>query len=260
MENKFGKLSRLHLVAVKKNQKTILEEVAFTAPFKIMRPYYEKKDTMTVMQQTASAGIMAGDRQEIDITVLSGAKMELVSQAFEKIHKMNEGFAERKTLIHVSADSSLRYMPLPVIPFSGSDFRSEQTVYLEDDTAKFIFQEVISCGRVAHGEQFGYKAYKNRISIYKKNHLVYLDNTNFTPCNLKMDGYGMYEGYTHLASMIIVNHVVDDGTIGRIRSILDEEEGAEGGVTLTASGDLVIRILGRSADQLMKLMTNISID
>lgn len=70
MNNQFGKLSKLHITTAYKEGKTIMEDVSFTAPFKIMHPFYEKKDFMTVMLLTASAGIMAGDRQEIDILSL----------------------------------------------------------------------------------------------------------------------------------------------------------------------------------------------
>jgi urease accessory protein len=93
MENQFGKVSKLQLTAEKKENRTILGDVSFTAPFKVMRPFYEKEDFMTVMLLTASAGIMAGDRQEFTIRVGEHAKMEFVSQSYEKIHQMKEGCA-----------------------------------------------------------------------------------------------------------------------------------------------------------------------
>ena len=64
-ENQFGKLSEFYLTAAYRDGRTVMEDVSFTAPFKVMHPFYEKKDVMTVMLLTASAGIMAGDRQEI---------------------------------------------------------------------------------------------------------------------------------------------------------------------------------------------------
>ena len=46
MENKFGKVSRVSICAGKKDGKTILEDVSFTAPYKIMTPF-EKENGMT---------------------------------------------------------------------------------------------------------------------------------------------------------------------------------------------------------------------
>ena len=49
MVNKFGKTSKLMIKARFNNEKTVLEDVAFTAPFKIMKPFYENQDLMTIM-------------------------------------------------------------------------------------------------------------------------------------------------------------------------------------------------------------------
>ena len=43
------------------------------------------------MPLCASAGIMAGDSQEFSYHVKEGADLEVLSQSFEKIHKMDEG-------------------------------------------------------------------------------------------------------------------------------------------------------------------------
>ncbi len=88
-----------------------------------MRPFYEKKDFMTVMLLTASAGIMAGDRQEWDLLVRENAKLEFVSQAYEKIHRMEDGWAERHVHITVEPGGCLYYTPLPTIQFEGTDVR-----------------------------------------------------------------------------------------------------------------------------------------
>ena len=42
MDNKFGKISRISACAALKDGKTILEELSFTAPYKIMMPLRER--------------------------------------------------------------------------------------------------------------------------------------------------------------------------------------------------------------------------
>lgn len=98
-ENKFGKLSRLSLRTGIRKGKTILEDVAFTAPYKIMNPFPKKDGGISVMPLCASAGIMEGDRQEFDFSVTEGTNLEFLSQSFDKVHKMKEGKAVR----HVKA-------------------------------------------------------------------------------------------------------------------------------------------------------------
>ena len=59
--NQFGKISRLELTAaLSRGGKTFLQDSFFTSPFKVMKPF-ESGGAITVFQQSASAGILAGD-------------------------------------------------------------------------------------------------------------------------------------------------------------------------------------------------------
>lgn len=258
MENQFGKLSKIHITAAPKDGKTIIEDFSFTAPFKIMHPFYEKKDRMTVMLMTASAGIMAGDRQEFGIHVKEGASMEFLSQSYDKIHRMKEGCAERHTILAVESNAALFYTPQPVIPFGGSDYRSEIEVELADETSRFIFSEVLTCGRSAHGEEFEYTRFQNRISVYQNGRIVYRDNTLYEPRYTDMRGFGMYEGFTHLANLLICNEPKSDDWVTAVREKIDAADRMEGGVTRTAMGHIVIRILGMSGQKLTEMMKEIT--
>ena len=84
--NNFNRISELKIKAsLNSAGKTVLEDQFFTAPFKIMKPFARDDGGITVYQQSASAGIMAGDQQKHDFFVNDGATLELVSQSFEKI-------------------------------------------------------------------------------------------------------------------------------------------------------------------------------
>ena len=60
-ENPFGKLSRLLIRVCEKDGVTVSQDVFFTAPFKLMRPFPIEKGGLRYMQMAASAGIMEGD-------------------------------------------------------------------------------------------------------------------------------------------------------------------------------------------------------
>lgn len=250
MDNQYGKVSKLYLAAAYKDGKTVLEDVSFTAPFKMMHPFYEKKDVMTLMPIAVSAGIMAGDRQEMEIRVGERANVEVVSQSYEKIHRMDEGCAKKDVRISVGRHASLHYMPLPVIPFAGSDYRGTLEVELEDETSQFVLREILCGGRISHGEAFAYRRFQNRVRICQNGRIVYLDNACYEPSRMDMQGFGMYEGFTHLANLVICNQQKSQEWIRKTRELLDDAKEMEGGVTQTSAGHLVVRILGRSADQL----------
>ena len=54
--NAFGKTSKVFLKAENKNGKTILEDVHFTAPYKIMRPFEKKDGSIEVMLMQPQPG------------------------------------------------------------------------------------------------------------------------------------------------------------------------------------------------------------
>ena len=115
MDNKFGKISRISACAALKDGRTILEDLSFTAPYKIMMPFEKENGGIQIMPLCASAGIMAGDSQEFSYHVKEGADLEVLSQSFEKIHKMDEGSAARTIEVQVDKNATLYYYPQPVI-------------------------------------------------------------------------------------------------------------------------------------------------
>ncbi|MFR1215148.1 MAG: urease accessory protein UreD [Acutalibacteraceae bacterium] len=61
------------------------------------------------MMQTASAGILKGDTQELNFDIRDNASMELVSQSYEKLHKMDGGNARRDCTIKVGKNALFKY-------------------------------------------------------------------------------------------------------------------------------------------------------
>ena len=240
-ENKFGKTSEVRLETELRDGKAVLSDAFFTAPFKVMLPFYLREDFMQVMVLSASAGIMEGDVQKFDIHVNPGTSLEYLSQAYEKIHKMKEGMARRETRIVVEPDAYLKYAPLPTIPFKDSAFENHLEIELKEKTSRLLFQEILSCGRAACGEAFAYRFYHNR----------------YDPKLFEMSGTGMYEGFTHLLNLVFFNIEKSESWMSEVRELLDETPEIEGGVTRIASGDAAVRILGRGSEPLLKISEKI---
>ena len=188
MENKFGKISRITACAALKNGKTILEDLSFTAPYKIMAPFEKENGGIQIMPLCASAGIMEGDSQEFSYHVKEGADLEVLSQSFEKIHKMDEGSASRTISVQVDPHAVLYYYPQPVIPFAQSSFTSTMTIHLADETSRLFLLEIISCGRNAHEERFQYRRFASKVQIFRGQKLIYRDNTCYLPIRCRWKG------------------------------------------------------------------------
>ena len=289
MDNKFGKVSRISACAALKDGKTILEDLSFTAPYKIMTPFEKENGGIQIMPLCASAGIMAGDSQELSYHVKEGADLEILSQSFEKIHKMDEGSASRTIEVQVDKNAALYYYPQPVIPFAQSAFDSKMTIHLEDETSKLFLLEIISCGRNAHEERFQYRRFSSKVLLYRGEKLIYRDNTRYEPDKMPMEGIGLYEGYTHMANLFLSKLCNRDNVDGgketnidgmdikkqmnssgtgrtsdrtaelqeKIWQILDEDSEIDGGVTRLTTGDLALRIFGHRAQKLQQIAEKI---
>ena len=252
MENKFGKISRITACAALKNGKTILEDLSFTAPYKIMAPFAKENGGIQIMPLCASAGIMEGDSQEFSYHVKEGADLEVLSQSFEKIHKMDEGSASRTISVQVDPHAVLYYYPQPVIPFAQSSFTSTMTIHLADETSRLFLLEIISCGRNAHEERFQYRRFASKVQIFRGQKLIYRDNTCYLPDQMPMEGIGMYEGYTHMANLFLSRTEYADTLLNEIREILDGDPEIDGGATTLSGGDLAVRIFGHRAQKLQQ--------
>lgn len=255
--NKFGKQSEFHMRAVEQEGETILQEIHFTAPYKLMSPFKNKDGSIQVMMLSASAGIMEGDEQEFIFQIESGAKVEFISQSYEKIHKMQEGCARRMTKVSVSSGAEFHFCPQPTIPFADSAYSSETKIYLADENACFTMSEILSCGRYAGGEFFQYRFYHNRVKIYRGEKLIYLDNTRYEPKKYQMEEVGMYENYTHLANVFLTANKVSADFEAQVTEYLENEPDVEGGITRLASGDYTLRILGKRAQKLEEICKNV---
>ena len=285
MDNKFGKISRISACAALKDGRTILEDLSFTAPYKIMMPFEKENGGIQIMPLCASAGIMAGDSQEFSYHVKEGADLEILSQSFEKIHKMDEGSASRTIEVQVDKNATLYYYPQPVIPFAQSAFDSKMMIHLEDETSKLFLLEIISCGRNAHEERFQYRRFSSKVLLYRGEKLIYRDNTRYEPDKMPMEGIGLYEGYTHMANLFLSKLCNRDNVDGgketnidgmdikkqmnssgtertaelqeKIWQILDEDSEIDGGVTRLTTGDLALRIFGHRAQKLQQIAEKI---
>lgn len=260
MNNKFGKVSCIHACAAFKDGKTILEDLFFTAPYKIMMPFEKENGGIQIMPLCASAGIMAGDSQKFSYHVKEGAELEVLSQSFEKIHKMDEGSATRTIEVQVDKNATLYYYPQPVIPFAKSAFDSKMTIHLENETSQLFLLEIISCGRNAHEERFRYRRFSSKVVLYREDKMIYRDNTCYEPDKMPMEGIGMYEGYTHMANLFLSkkrNADKNSELQEKVWELLEENQEIDGGITRLTSGDFALRIFGYRAQKLQQIAEKI---
>lgn len=258
MENNFYKPSVVHLKASHRNGKTVLSDVYFTAPYKIMNPFYKNGDYMTIMCMSSSSGIMAGDILEFTFDVEEDAHLEFISQSYERIHKMEEGHATRIMQAKVAKNALFYYNPLPTQPFKDSAFENICNVHLEDKSSVFIMKEILTGGRISRGEKFAYRFYHNLVNIYVQEKLLYRDNTRFHPDTMDLDSLGVHEGYTHLGTLLLVHVGSNRDWVSLAREEIAKDTRIDGGVTEIEDGTALVRVLGTQSEHLEQILDRIA--
>lgn len=259
MNNQFYKPSILRIHATKKADKTVLKDVFFTAPYKIMNPFYRNDDFMTIMCMSSATGIMDGDLQEYEFTLDEGAKFEFISQSYEKIHRMLSGKASRTTKIDIKKNACFYYNPLPTQPFKDSAFESVVHVQLEDSSSSFIMKEIITGGRVSRGECFDYTFYHNLVEVCMGDTIIYRDNTRFNPSIMDLHSLGMHEGYTHMGTLLLFHVNKTSAWCKEVQTYLDSLPSIEGGVTRINPTSYAIRVLGYQGEKLEQVLNKIMV-
>ncbi len=247
--NFFGRISRLSLTLSPGK----IRELSFTAPFKVLRPFHEGS-FLQIMVARVSAGIMAGDQQEIGICLEDDTRAEFLSQSYEKIHRMDGGEAVRTGKISVGRRSTLYYAPLPVLPFADSAFRSSFTIHLAEESSRMFYSDVLACGRAARGERFAYRLYGSRVRVYRGENLIYADHLRMETQTKEIspEGFTAYEGYTHFGTYLFFGFPLEEQ---QLRELAAEQLSPEClfGVTRLASGDCCLKALAQGSEPLVRL-------
>lgn len=234
-------MSSLYIKAENRSGRTVISDCKFTSPLKIAKPFY--RDGFTeIMMMTASAGMLEGDFYDIGIDVGGNASLKFTGQSYTKLFKSDKTGSAQRVNINVERGGQLLYFPRPVIPFAESVHRAETEIHL-DSGSKFAMCDIVSCGRTAMNENFLFKSYSSRTSVFIDGKLVFLDNMRLVPAEINLSGIGFFEKYSHMGMMY---------AYGYSSVNFPKISGVEAAMSNAAEG-ICIRAAANSADIIYKL-------
>lgn len=259
--------STLHIETEVKYGKTLIKDMYFTAPYKIMSPF-EQGRHIDIVVMSASAGMLSGDSFEGDYLFGRDSDVNYTSQSYEKVFCSVEKATTRKNHIIVEENARVVFLPYPVIPFAGSDYKSQTIIRLSEQSS-FAYGDIFTCGRAGMGEVFKMKSYQSRTRIYVGNKLAFADYTKIVPELLDYKAMGMWEKYTHSGLLYLYCGKNDVGQeqecrnrqaecMNGIRKVIEKKDFAAG-VTACECG-IVVRILAMSGDEIVQFFKKIADD
>lgn len=230
--------------------RTVLAERFQKSPLQVMRPLYIDpvlREMPTVYVMSTGGGIVGGDRLDMDVRVSAGAHALVTTQAANRVHRMDVGYATQNVALTLGAGAVCEWLPDPLIPYGGSRFQQRLRAEVPDD-AVLIAADVLTAGRVARGESWDVDAYVSAVEISRPDGtLLAVDTTHITRDEA---GHPLVTGD---ADAIGTLFVVAPGPAEELAAVMREAADAAGSVrcgvsTLPDGCGAWLRVLGRGQE------------
>ncbi|ENN89870.1 urease accessory protein UreD [Rhizobium freirei PRF 81] len=170
---------RGHLAAKSLGGRTRLAELFQEGAAKIRLPETFDSSMEAVIINTAG-GLTGGDRMDWSIVAGPGTRIDVTTQACEKIYKASSDTAEVGTSISVGSGARVDWLPQETILFERASLSRRLDVEL-DETAEFLAIEAILLGRKAMGEAMAEGLFRDRWRIRRSGCLIHAEE-------LRLDG------------------------------------------------------------------------
>ncbi len=168
---------------------TRLDRKAYRTPIHISKPYWDGSCLLlNVMSPTA--GLLEGDRVDVDVNTLSGASLSISNPTALRIHKTNTDTSSWTQRFHVESGGFLEVNPEWTILQAESRFEQRTRIEL-DPGGRLFFIEAIAPGRIAHGECFTFHSFKNRFELLYDNQLAALERSAIEPAKETHSGWNI---------------------------------------------------------------------
>ncbi|WP_188502763.1 urease accessory protein UreD [Pontibacter amylolyticus] len=244
-------ISQLSIVAGFREKKSYLVDAFFTRPFRVANVgQYKTDDDLYLMVMSSSPGLLDNDQYAISIKLEAGARLQLQSQAYQRLYRMQTG-AIQNMKIMLEPGCAFSYVPHPVVPHQNSKFEGHTTIYLQEG-CELLLSEIITCGRKHSGEAFLFTSFQNLTEVYYKQKLILKDNVLLQPRQVPPGTIGQWEGYTHQGTLVYLNTGEQPVQVylEKVQQIVAAEKGVFFGLSQAAINGFVLRILGHGGEQL----------
>jgi urease accessory protein len=197
-------------------------------------------------------GLFEGDSAEVEVSLRQGAHLYLTTQAATKVYPAEHGQVTRQLIrLRIASGAILEYFPLPLIPFARALYVQEMAIQVEPG-GMCLVAEVLAPGRVARGERFAYHLVRSRVEGWVDDRLALFEQIILQPEQGSYAGLGVLDGHPYVASLYVLTSQVLDQWIPGWNRRLTEPYGGYVGVTALAHGGLVVRLLGQTAQEVLR--------
>jgi urease accessory protein len=145
--------------------KTVLAGQSFRAPFHVGKAYWdEEAKALRVQVVNPTAGILEGDKLEMDIAVGRGAALLVTTPSASRVFHMRSGEAVASQRFSVETGGWLEFLPEPLVPHDQSSFRQTTKIDVAEG-GEIVFADLLMPGRIARGETWAWSRLRLELAV-----------------------------------------------------------------------------------------------
>jgi len=238
-------------------QASFLQQAYAEPPYKVADITETRNQRqLELMLMSSSPGVLDEDCYNIKIELGQNSALRLTTQSYQRLFNMKKG-AVQNIEVHMANNSSLIYLPHPVVPHESSVFRASNKLFLTG-SSNVTWAEILTCGRKLSGERFLFSFYHAVTEIFLNNKLVLKENLRMAPGKVETDVIGQMEGFTHQASLICLSPLrAINEKKAAILDYLVMQKDILSGVTTAPVNGLIVRMLGNGGEHLFECVKQI---
>ena len=236
----------------RRNGKTALCQCRFRLPLQALTPVELDDGAAYLLLLNPTGGVVGGDLLLTHIAQQECTHVCLSTPSATRIYRTLAQPAVQETRVRVGAESSFEYLPDHVIPYRDSEFRQSLRVHMERGS-RVIVWDAIAAGRIAHGERWDFRDFDSVIEISLKGVPIFYNRTRIHPAELDPERLGFGEGFNYLATLIVIADEFRSWTtlLAAMNLELTKLSGVYGGASLLRQSGCVVKLMARSAAELM---------
>jgi urease accessory protein len=216
-----GKDGELRLVFAIDGGRSYVAHDYARVPFHLTRGMYpdpERDDVVFVYVQNPTGATVQGDRTTAEIVAREGSTAHVTTGSAQKVHTMDAGHAEASTTLRVEEDGYIEYVPDPTILHDGARYDTATELHVAEGGAAVV-SDIVVAGRRAHGESFGFDAYRSSVTGYTDGTLLFDDTTEVDDATETGGRSGAFDGYGVFGDLYVV---APDADVGALRDEVAE--------------------------------------
>lgn len=234
--------------------RTVLSHLYRRVPIVVQQALYfdEELPTMACVYILSAGGpTLEGDHSRMTILLEPHTMAHISTGAATVVASMSGGRAQMVQRLTLREGSHLEWLPQPLIPSSGADYTTRAEITI-DPSATLFWSEVVTCGRLHHGERFAYRKLRSEMQIRRPDgELLFWDNLLLEPSDRSPDEWALMGGFNHFGTVLIL--APEEHTAMLAAEISPRAKGTlrQSVATLNKGCGLIVRIVGQETESIV---------